>query len=39
MSRLYDLFENHMAAVGALAFGLLTIAGCIAIAVALNGSM
>ena len=39
MSHLYDFFENHMEAWGALFFGLLTIAACVAIAVAINGSM
>lgn len=39
MSHLYDFFDNHMEAAGALLFGLLTVGGCIAIAVALNGSM
>ena len=39
MSPLYDFFDNHMEAWGALFFGLMTIGACIAIAVALNGSM
>jgi hypothetical protein len=39
MSYLYDFFDNHMEAWGALLFGLLTVGACIAIAVALNGSM
>ncbi len=39
MSHLYDFFDNHLEAVGALLFGLLTVAACIAIASALNGSM
>ena len=39
MSFLYDFFDNHMEVVGALFFGLLTIGACIAIAVALSGSM
>jgi hypothetical protein len=39
MLHLYDFFDNHLEAVGALFFGLLTVGMCIAIAVALNGSM
>jgi len=39
MSFLYDFFDNHMEAVGALFFCLLTVGACVAIAVALNGSM
>jgi hypothetical protein len=39
MEHLYDFFENHMEACGALFFGLLTVGACVAIAVALNGSM
>jgi hypothetical protein len=39
MSHLYDFFDSHLEAVGALFFGLLTVGTCIAIAVALNGSM
>ena len=39
MSYLYDFFDDHMEAVGALFFGLLTVGACVAIAVALNGSM
>ena len=38
MSPLYDFFDNHMEA-GRPFFGLLTIGACVAIAVALNGSM
>lgn len=39
MSHLYDFFDDHFEAVGALFFGLLTVGACIAIAVALCGSM
>jgi hypothetical protein len=39
MSHLYDLFDNHMEAWGALFFGMLTVATCIAIAASLNGCM
>jgi hypothetical protein len=39
MSHLYDFFDDHLEAVGALFFGLLTVGACIAIAAALNGSM
>jgi hypothetical protein len=39
MSLLYDFFDNHMEALGAVLFGLLTVGACIAVAVALNGSM
>jgi hypothetical protein len=39
MSQLYDFFDNHMEVLGALLFGLLTVGACIAIVVALNGSM
>jgi hypothetical protein len=39
MSHLYDFFDHHMEACGALLFALLTVGACIAIAVALNGSM
>ena len=39
MSPLYDFFDKHMEAWGALFFGLMTVGACIAIAVALNGSM
>ena len=39
MSHLYDFFDNHMEAWGALFFGLLTVGACVAIAGALNGSM
>ena len=39
MSLLYDFFDNHMEVLGAVFFGLLTVGACIAIAVALNGSM
>jgi hypothetical protein len=39
MSYLYEFFENHMEALGAMFFGLLTVGACIAVAIALNGSM
>lgn len=39
MSHLYDFFEDHMEFLGALLFGLLTVAACIAITAAINGSM
>jgi hypothetical protein len=39
MSHLYDFFDKHMEAWGALLFGLLILAACIAIATAFNGSM
>jgi hypothetical protein len=39
MSHLYDFFDNHLKAVGALFFGLLTVGVCVAIAGALSGSM
>jgi len=39
MSYLYDFLDDHMEAMGALFFGLFTVGACIAIAVALNGSM
>jgi hypothetical protein len=39
MSHLCDFVDNHLEAVGALLFGLLTIGACIAIAGALSGSM
>jgi len=39
MSHLYDFFDNHMEAGGAVFFGLLTVGACVAIAVALNGAM
>ncbi len=39
MSHLYDFFDHHMEVWGALFFGLLTVVACIAVAVALNGSM
>jgi hypothetical protein len=39
MSHLYDFFDNHMELWGAVFFGLLSLSACIAIAVALNGSM
>jgi hypothetical protein len=39
MSYLYGFFEDHMEVLGAMFFGLLTVAACIAVAVALNGSM
>jgi hypothetical protein len=39
MSHLYDFFDDHMEACGTLLFALLTVGACIAIAVALNGSM
>jgi hypothetical protein len=39
MSHLYDFFDDHLEAVRALFFGLLTVGACIAIAAALNGSM
>jgi hypothetical protein len=39
MSHFYDFFDKHMEVLGALLFGLLTVGACIAIVVALNGSM
>ena len=39
MSHLYDFFDSHMVAWGALLFGLLTVGACVAIAVAFSGSM
>jgi hypothetical protein len=39
MSHFYDFFENHMEVWGAMFFGLLTVAACLAVAAALNGSM
>jgi hypothetical protein len=39
MSHFYDFFDDHIEAGGALFFGLFTVGACIAIAVALNGSM
>lgn len=39
MSVLYDFFDNHMEASGALFFGFLTVVACISIVMALNGSM
>jgi hypothetical protein len=39
MSHLHEFFENHMEALGAMFFGLLTLVVCIAVAIALNGSM
>ena len=39
MSHIYDFFDDHMEAWGALFFGLLAVTACIAVAVAMNGSM
>jgi hypothetical protein len=39
MSHLYNFFDNHGEVWGAVVFGLLTVAACIAMAAALNGAM
>jgi len=39
MSHIYNFFDNHMEVWGAVVFGLLAIAACVAMAAALNGSM
>ncbi len=39
MSHIYNFFDNHMEAWGAVAFGVLTVAACIALAMALNGAL
>lgn len=39
MSHIYNFLDNHGEISGAVVFGLLTIAACVAMAAALNGAM
>lgn len=39
MSHIYDFFDNHMEVSGAVIFGILTVAACVAIAAAISGVM
>jgi hypothetical protein len=39
MSHIYDFFDNHMEAWGAVLFGLFVVAACVAVAAALNGAL
>lgn len=39
MSHIYDFFDNHMEVWGAVVFGIVAVAACIAVAAALSGAM
>jgi hypothetical protein len=39
MSHIYNFFDNHMEVSGAVIFGILGLAACVAIAAAINGIM
>lgn len=39
MSHIYDFFDNHMEVSGAVIFGILALAACVALAAALTGAM
>lgn len=39
MSRIYNFFDNYGEIWGAVVFGVLTIAACVAMAAALNGAL
>lgn len=39
MSHIYDFFDNHMEVSGAVIFGILALAACVAVAAALAGAM
>ncbi len=39
MSYIYDFFDNHMEISGAIVFGIVAVAACIAMAAALSGAM
>jgi len=39
MSYIYDFFDNHMEISGAIVFGIVAIAACVAVAAALSGAL
>jgi hypothetical protein len=39
MSHIYNFFDNHMEVSGAVIFGVVSVAACVAIAAAINGLM
>lgn len=39
MSYIYEFFDNHMEISGAIVFGIVALAACIAVAAALNGAL
>ncbi len=39
MSYIYNFFDNHMEISGAIVFGVVTVAACIAMAAALSGAL
>jgi len=39
MSHIYNFFDNHMEVSGAIVFGIVTVAACVAMAAALAGAL
>jgi hypothetical protein len=39
MSHIYNFFDNHMEAWGAVVFGIFAIIACVAMAAAINGAL